>query len=65
MKNYRDKRTGLIYCAFDRQHIKWFDNNPNYEEIKEEKVEDKKPKSKKNKDKVEESSTFDSLNEEK
>ena len=43
MKKYKEKKTGRIWYAVDRQHIKYFEENPNFTEVKE-KVVDKKPK---------------------
>ncbi len=42
MKKYKEKKTGRIWYAVDRQHIKYFEENPNFTEVKE--VVDKKPK---------------------
>lgn len=59
MKKYKEKKTGEIWYAIDRQHIEYFSKNPNFTEVKE--VEDKKVKSK---DETDVSSTTDTSNEE-
>jgi len=42
MKKYKEKKTGMIWVAVDMQHIKYFDNNPNFIEVREEKFDKKK-----------------------
>ena len=42
MKKYKEKKTGMIWVAVDEQHIKYFDSNPNFIEVKEEKFDKKK-----------------------
>lgn len=62
MKKYKEKKTGEIWEAIDRQHIKYFESSPNFTEVKE--VEDKKQKDnhKKIKQEAEVSSTIDTSN---
>ena len=42
MKQYKEKKTGMIWVAVDKQHIKYFDSNPNFIEVKKEEKFDKK-----------------------
>jgi len=42
MKQYKEKKTGMIWVAVDEQHIKYFDSNPNFIEVKKEEKFDKK-----------------------
>lgn len=42
MKKFKEKKTGLIWYAIDKEHIEYFKNNPKFVEVKA--VEDKKVK---------------------
>lgn len=63
MKKFKEKETGNIWYAIDKEHINYFEKNPKFIEVKA--VEDKRVelKSKKNKKEAQVSSTVDTLNE--
>lgn len=44
MKKYKEKKTGRIWYAICKDHINYFDKNPNFVEIKEEKKKVETPK---------------------
>lgn len=53
MKKYREKKTGRVWVAICKDHIDYFNNNPNFTEIKSE----VKKNNKIEKNEVEENST--------
>ncbi|MBQ7307896.1 MAG: hypothetical protein IJW82_05130 [Clostridia bacterium] len=53
MKKYKEKKTGRVWVAICKDHIDYFNNNPNFTEIKSE----VKKNNKIEKNEVEENST--------